>query len=57
MTDQELIHQQLSEAHEVLGRFLSDKKNTDAIAAAANLMRAAIQNGGKIISCGNGGSM
>lgn len=57
MTDQELVHQQFTEAQTVLSRFLSDTKNTGAIAAAATLMRTAVQNGGKIISCGNGGSM
>ena len=57
MTDLDLIRQQLSEAQDVLQKFISDPQNADSIAAAANLMRTAIENGGKIISCGNGGSM
>jgi D-sedoheptulose 7-phosphate isomerase len=51
------IKQHFSEAHDVLSRFLADDKNFENIEAAGKLMVAALQNGKKIISCGNGGSM
>jgi len=51
------IKQHFSEAHDVLSAFLADDKNFEHIEAAGKLMVAALQNGKKIISCGNGGSM
>ena len=51
------IKQHFAEAHDVLSRFLADDKNFETIEAAGKLMVAALQNGKKIISCGNGGSM
>lgn len=53
----ELIEQNFKEAQEVLSQFVADKKNMEAIEKAANAMILTIQKGGKIISCGNGGSM
>jgi len=52
-----LILDNLNEAREVLEDFINQPANIEAIERAAALMAAAIQNGGKIISCGNGGSM
>ena len=52
----ELIVKELTEAQEVLNSFLNDDQNIDRITAAANLMAGAINHGGKILSCGNGGS-
>ena len=52
-----LILENLNEAREVLEDFISQPENIDAIEKAAALMVDTIQNGGKIISCGNGGSM
>ena len=52
----DIISQELNEAQIVLQNFLSDEKNIADIEAAARLMADAIQNGGKILSCGNGGS-
>ena len=52
-----LILENLKEAQAVLEDFISQPENIDAIEKAAALMADAIQNGGKIISCGNGGSM
>ena len=52
-----LILENLKEAQSVLEDFISQPENIDAIEKAAALMADAIQNGGKIISCGNGGSM
>jgi D-sedoheptulose 7-phosphate isomerase len=52
-----LILENLNEAREVLEEFINQPENIEAIEQAAALMVEAIQNGGKIISCGNGGSM
>jgi D-sedoheptulose 7-phosphate isomerase len=52
-----LILENLSEAREVLEEFIALPENIEAIEQAAVLMVEALQNGGKIISCGNGGSM
>ncbi|MEJ8804526.1 D-sedoheptulose 7-phosphate isomerase [Pontibacter sp. H249] len=48
---------ELTQAQEVLSAFLSDPKNITAIEQAAEAMAASVQQGGKILSCGNGGSM
>ena len=57
MINSELIVQQLTEAQTVLGKFLSDSANISAIEQAALLMANSVRGGGKLISCGNGGSM
>ncbi len=54
---QEYIHQVLKESAEVLQNFLTDPSKVEAIAKAGDLMVASIKSKGKIISCGNGGSM
>ncbi|KAA9352761.1 D-sedoheptulose 7-phosphate isomerase [Larkinella humicola] len=51
-----IIRQELTEARSVLDAFLSDANQITAIGHAAQLMADALQNGRKIISCGNGGS-
>lgn len=51
-----LIQQQFEEAQQTLVNFQSEA-NFSLIAQAVAVMSQAIQNGGKIISCGNGGSM
>lgn len=56
MTNLELITTELQEAAQVLENFLGDSKTIHSIEKAAKLMADAISNGGKIISCGNGGS-
>ncbi|TLV00012.1 D-sedoheptulose 7-phosphate isomerase [Dyadobacter luticola] len=56
MNYQEIISQELKEAQNVLDNFLNDPANIEKIESAATLMAEAINNGGKIISCGNGGS-
>lgn len=45
------------DAQSVLNDFINNEDNFKAIEAAGNAMVAALQNKGKIISCGNGGSM
>ena len=53
---QDMIKQELLEAQKVLDNFLSDEKLLQAIQEAGEVMANAILQGGKIISCGNGGS-
>ena len=52
-----IIEANLNEAREVLEEFLSQPKNIMAIEGAAQILAEAVHKGGKIISCGNGGSM
>lgn len=56
MSYQSLISQELLEAQHVLNTFLNDPVQIEKIEIAAGLMAEAIQNNGKILSCGNGGS-
>ena len=53
---QELIRSELTEASEVLNRFLADDTNLQAIEQAAKLLAERFKDGGKVLSCGNGGS-
>ncbi|MEQ8335965.1 MAG: D-sedoheptulose 7-phosphate isomerase [Cyclobacteriaceae bacterium] len=53
---QDLIKQELLEAQKVLDDFLKDEKLLTAIQQTGELMANSIKQGGKIISCGNGGS-
>jgi len=57
MSQIEYINAQFREAQEVLNRFLSDESNIQKIDSAIQLMSDSIRAGGKILSCGNGGSM
>lgn len=52
-----LILENLYEAQEVLEEFVSQTENVVAIEKAAAIMVQAIQDGKKIMACGNGGSM
>ena len=51
------IKQHFVEAQAVINEFLSDDNNFRKIEAAGKLIVDAIRSGGKVISCGNGGSM
>ena len=51
-----IIRQELEEAAVVLSRFLDDEANLDAIDRAAKLLADSFKAGGKVLSCGNGGS-
>ncbi|MGM3190461.1 D-sedoheptulose 7-phosphate isomerase [Dickeya dadantii subsp. dieffenbachiae] len=53
---QDLIRNELKEAASTLNTFLSDDANIQAIQDAAVLLADAFKAGGKVISCGNGGS-
>jgi D-sedoheptulose 7-phosphate isomerase len=51
-----LIAAELSQAADVLQNFLRDDQNLKSIEAAAKAISDSIKQGGKVISCGNGGS-
>jgi D-sedoheptulose 7-phosphate isomerase len=51
------IRQNFLEAQTILSAFIADERNMQKIATAGNLMVESMANGGKVISCGNGGSM
>lgn len=51
-----VIQQEFLEAQSVLQAFNNEPKNFQIIAQAASLMAESLRNGGKILSCGNGGS-
>lgn len=45
------------DAQSVLNEFIENEENFKAIAKAGDVMVESLKNGGKILSCGNGGSM
>lgn len=47
----------LKQARDCLDAFLGEPKNIEKIARGAEIMSAAVSSGGKIIACGNGGSL
>ncbi|PKV62483.1 D-sedoheptulose 7-phosphate isomerase [Pontibacter ramchanderi] len=53
----QIVLQELQEAQQTLNNFIADPNNLAAIERAANAMADAVEAGGKILSCGNGGSM
>ncbi|CAG9413079.1 D-sedoheptulose 7-phosphate isomerase [Providencia alcalifaciens] len=53
---QDLIRGELNEAADTLSKFISDDANLQAIEKAAVLLADSFKAGGKVISCGNGGS-
>jgi D-sedoheptulose 7-phosphate isomerase len=57
MNKLELIRANMVEARNSLNEFIADDKNIVLIAKAAEIMTESLKKGGKIISCGNGGSM
>lgn len=54
---QEHVLKSLYEAKSALEQLLSNAAAIDAIAAAGDALAAAFQNGKRVFSCGNGGSM
>jgi D-sedoheptulose 7-phosphate isomerase len=56
MTTEE-IRAQLQEASAVLTRFITDETNVQNIVSAGDVFVRSLKQGGKLISCGNGGSM
>jgi D-sedoheptulose 7-phosphate isomerase len=53
---QEIIKQELVTAQQALADFIADVENINAIEQAAKLIAASLRDGGKVMSCGNGGS-
>ena len=53
----DLIRIELAEARTVRARLLADPTQVASIAAAADVMAGCLKNGGKILTCGNGGSL
>ena len=53
---QDLIRNELNEAADTLANFLKDEANIHAIQRAAVLLADSFKAGGKVLSCGNGGS-
>lgn len=53
----EILRAELDEARTVLDRFLAAPDSLARVAQAAELMATSLKNGGKILSCGNGGSL
>ena len=53
----DLIRAELSEARAVLDHFLAEPAHLARIAEAAEVMAQSLKNGGKILTCGNGGSL
>ncbi|HBV38270.1 MAG TPA: D-sedoheptulose 7-phosphate isomerase [Erwinia sp.] len=53
---QDIIRAELSEAQDTLNHFLSEDANIHAIQRAAVLLADSFKAGGKVLSCGNGGS-
>ena len=51
------IKKELFEAHELIKKFMDDESNIKKINDAAKQIKKSIEDGGKVISCGNGGSM
>ncbi len=50
------IKAELNEAQKVLNDFVNDPKNIALIQEAAMIIAESFKNGGKVLSCGNGGS-
>ena len=53
----EHVRAALLEAHSALENFLQDEAGLEAVDRAADLMASSIASGGRIYSCGNGGSL
>ena len=53
---QQYVRRELSEAAMVLDRFLKDDANLERITRAAEILAESFKAGGKVFSCGNGGS-
>jgi len=53
----DLIQADLLEARTVLDRFTADPSTAPVLEQAARLLATCLQQGGKVLSCGNGGSL
>jgi D-sedoheptulose 7-phosphate isomerase len=57
MSNDQHVRRNLEEAQAILQTALASKETIDAIASAGALLAATFRNGGRVFSCGNGGSM
>ena len=57
MTSTDIIRANFLEAQRILAEFISSEETFKKITQAGDLLVNAFRNGGKVISCGNGGSM
>lgn len=57
MKNIDLIKKTFFSASDILNRFIEKDENFENIAQAGSMMISSLKDGGKIISCGNGGSM
>lgn len=55
--NQQYIKNSLTEAQNVLSKFVADEQNVSLIEKAISTMVATVKNDGRILACGNGGSM
>jgi D-sedoheptulose 7-phosphate isomerase len=53
----DLVQADLLEARTVLDRFTADPSTAPVLERAARLLATCLQQGGKVLSCGNGGSL
>ncbi|UVK77091.1 MAG: D-sedoheptulose 7-phosphate isomerase [Sodalis sp. Fse] len=53
---QDLIRNELNEAAQTLNTFLNNQRHIQSIEDAANIISTTFKEGGKVLSCGNGGS-
>ena len=51
------IKKSFLEAQQVLADFVEDEEKLKQVGLAAEVLSRVLKNGGKVISCGNGGSM
>lgn len=56
MSTESTIIKELEEAAAVLSQFIEEQQQFSTIAQAAELISISIRTGGKVLSCGNGGS-
>ncbi len=54
---EQLISESLQEAKKELDEFIQKPETVSVIASAAEMMAACLARGGKVLSCGNGGSL
>jgi D-sedoheptulose 7-phosphate isomerase len=53
----EYIKESLNQAHDLLTKFIEDSNNVELIAKATQMMVDSVKGEGRILACGNGGSM
>lgn len=51
------IREEFNEARNVLDAFMANDENMEMIYTSAQIIASSLKRGGKVISCGNGGSM